>query len=231
MLKVIYIKQLTDLLKEKRIYVMILLAGMMMIYLPFKMFLKISFDKNLLTLAIDFYFLFYSILFILFLAYSANYQLFLQEKVSNTIHSLLSTPLNIKTIWLGKTLAILTVGYILSIILSFAMLIIINHSIISAQTLFPSTHGLISLLVINPIICLFLIGFIGIVTMLSKDETKIRIGFYIFIGALFYFLKPNKFNIEFSFIIYQIIVIILLFVITKIGLKFLSNEKVILSID
>lgn len=231
MLKAIYIKQLTELFKERRIFVMILLASIVMLYLPYQFFSKISFDESIMATAIDFYFMFYSIMIVLLLAYSANYNLFLQEKITRTIHSLLSTPLNIKTIWLGKTLAIFTVGYILSLILSFVFLFIVNNYIVADKTIFPSIHGIISLLAINPIICIFLIGNIGILTLVSKDETKVRIGFFICILASLYFFKPEKLSVDFSIIPYQIVVVLMLFIVTNISLKFLSNEKVILSVD
>ena len=129
MLKAIYIKELRTLFKEKRILFFMLLASIVMIYIPYQIFTKISFDEMIMARAIDFYFIFYSIIIVLFLAYAANHNLFLQEKITKTIHSLLSTPLNIKTIWLGKTLAIFTVGYILSLITSFIFLFIIFHSL------------------------------------------------------------------------------------------------------
>ena len=231
MLKAIYINQLKELMKERRIIFMILLASIIMLYLPYQIFSKISFDDNIITTAIDFYFIFYSIMIVLLLAYSANYNLFLYDKITKTMHSLLSTPLNIKTIWLGKTLAIFTVGYTLSLILSLIFLFIVNKFIVTNGNIFPSVYGIISLLTINPIICILLIGNIGIITLLSKDETKVRIGFFIFIITCLYFLKPEKFDVDLSIFIYQIIFVILLFIVTNISLKFLSNEKVILSVD
>jgi ABC-2 type transport system permease protein len=231
MFKAIYLKQLTELFKEKRILVMLLLASLIMLYLPYQLFSKISFNESIMKTAMDFYFIFYSIMTVLLLAYSANYNIFLQDKIKKTIHSLLSTPLNIKTIWLGKTLAIFTVGYILSLILSFIFLLILNNYIVPDKNIFPSIYGIISLLVINPFICILLIGNIGILTLVSKDETKVRIGFLVFLVAPLFFLKPEKLNVDLSILPYQIIVVLVLFIITYISLKFLSNEKVILSVD
>jgi len=231
MLEAIYTKALTELFKEKRILLVILLASIIMLYLPYQIFTKISFDEAIMATAIDFYFIFYSVMIVLLLAYSANYNLFLQEKTTKTIHSLLATPLNIKTIWLGKTLAICTMGYILSFILSFVFLFILNNFIVTGKNIYPSIHGIISLLLINPIICIFLVGNIGILTLISKDEMKVRIGFFIFIFASLYFINPKKVSADLSLFPYQLIIVLILFVITNISLKFLSNEKVILSVD
>ncbi len=231
MLKVVYLKQLRDLIKGRRLLFAILFASLFMIYFPYRLFIKMGHNEIIMETVIDFYFIFYSIMVVLLLTFSANYNLFLQEKVAKTIHSLLSTPLDIKTIWLGKTLAIFTIGYSLSFILSFIFLLIVNSSSISDNTIFPSMHGYISLLAINPFICVFLIGNIGIWTLVSKDETKVRIGFMIFMFASMYFFQPSKLNLGLSIIPYQIIFLLILFVATNISLKFLSNEKVILSIE
>lgn len=231
MLKAIYLNQLTGLFRERRIIFALLLTSFIMVYLPYNFFKNLSSNQAMMSKAIDFYFIFYSIVIVVLLSYSANYNLFLQEKVKKTIHSLLSTPLDIKTIWLGKTLAIFTVVYILSIISSFIFLFIVNKYVVVDKTIFPSVHGIISLLAINPIIGIFLMGNIGILTLVSKDETKVRIGILLFFFASMFLLRPEKLKVDVSLVPYQIIVMLILFIVTKISLKFLSNEKVILSVD
>ena len=79
MLKIIYIKELKELLKEKRTLLMIVISSIIMIYLPYKIFVKFGDNEQFLQKAIDFYFTFYSNLVVLFLAYSANYNVFLQD--------------------------------------------------------------------------------------------------------------------------------------------------------
>jgi ABC-2 type transport system permease protein len=231
MLKVVYLHQLTELFRVRRIILALLFTSVIMVYLPYDFFKSFSSNQAFMASIIDFYFIFYPIVIVVLLSYSANYNLFLEEKTKKTIHSLLSTPLDIKTIWLGKTLAIFTVVYILSIIASFVFLFLVHNYIVFNKTVSPSIYGIISLLVINPIISIFLMGDIGIFTLISKDETKVRIGILIFFFASIFFFRPDMLKADVSLVPYQVAIMLILFIVTRISLKFLSNEKVILSVD
>jgi ABC-2 type transport system permease protein len=181
--------------------------------------------------AVDFYCVFYSIMSALILAYAANYNVFLQEKTNRTIHSLLSTPLTIRRVWLAKTLAVITVGYSLSIGLSILFLLVINNRLDASGFVYPSPHAVISLILINPVICFLIVGVIGIMTLISRDETKVRIGFFLLIFASLYFLNPRKVTVGFSMLPVQIILCAVLGGIVLVGLKLLVGERVITSVE
>jgi len=68
-------------------------------------------------------------------------------------------------------------------------------------------------------------------TLISRDEMKVRIGFFLFIFALLYVLNPRKLVVGFSILPVQIALCVVLAVITLIGLKLLINERVITSIE
>lgn len=229
MLKIIYIRQLRELLNEKRTFVMILMAGIIMIFMPFQFFSSLQESPLLFNTAIDFYFTFYSIIIVLMLGYSANHTLFLREKTTKTLHSLLSTPLDIKTIWMGKIMAIFSIGYVLSLLLSFLFLILIHQVFDPVVAILPTLQGYLSLFVINPIISMSILGLLGIFTLISKDELILKYGFFIIIFGTIYFFKPDKITIGNSIILFQFALSIVLVIINYLCSKLLSNEKIILS--
>jgi ABC-2 type transport system permease protein len=231
MLKIVYINEIRRLVKEKRILMMILVTGFVMTYLPFQLFSKISELNYILNMAVEFYTVFYSMVAVFFIAYSANYNVFLQEKTNKTIHSLLSTPLDIKTIWFGKSLAIFTLGYCLSLVLSAIFITMINFMFSDTGVIVPSMYGFIALFLFNPVMTFSIVGIIGLLTLISRDETKVRIGTFLFIFALMLFLKPGRISMGLPLIPFQILISLILIAIVLLGLKLLTNDRVILSID
>lgn len=231
MLRIIFSMQLKELIKEKRILMMAAIAGLIMIYLPYKVFLRIGDTDVFHRTAVDFYLIFYSLITVLILTYAGNYSVFLREKADKTLHCLLSTPLNIRVIWLGKTLALLALGYSLSLLSSFIFVLIANKLLRIDTIIAPSPYGYVSIFIFNPVICFSIIGILGIMTFLSRDELKIRYGSLLFIFALLYFLRPDAISIDLSLIRFHILISAFLIGLTLIGLKFLKNERVVLSTD
>ncbi len=231
MLRIIFLMQLKELIKEKRILMMVAIAGLIMIYLPYRVFARIGDTDLLQRTAVDFYCIFYSLMTVLILTYAGNYSVFLREKADKTILCLLSTPLSIKVIWLGKTLALFALGYSLSLLSSLTFVVIVNKMFQIDTIITPSPYGYVSIFLINPVICFSIIGILGIMTFLSRDELKIRYGSFLFIFALLYFLRPDRISIGHSLIYLQILISIIMFGLTLIGLKFLKNERVVLSTD
>lgn len=96
------------------------------------------------------------------------FQSMVKEKSHGNIESLIATPLNIKDIWIAKSLAVFIPGLILGEILTLAALLIINYIYFVPVTGFLYTHwiGLTSFLLVPLIyLCLsflvFLIGLTG----------------------------------------------------------------------
>lgn len=134
-------------------------------------------------------------------------------------------------IWLGKTLALFTLGYSLSLVSSLIFVLIVNKLFRIDTIIAPSLYGYVSIFLINPSICFSIIGILGIMTFLSRDELKIRCGSFLFIFALLYFLRPDRVSIGLSLTRFQILISFVLIGLTLIGLKFLKNERVVLSTD
>jgi hypothetical protein len=96
---------------------------------------------------------------------------------------------------------------------------------------YPSIHSLLTLVLINPVICFSIIGLVGVITLLSRDEMRVRIGFFLFLFALLYVLNPRKLMVGLSILPIQVAVCIGLIGVTSISLKFLTNERVIISTE
>lgn len=229
--KIILWKELTELIKENRVWRMIAFASVLMLFLPYQFFSKLKASEAMLTTAIDFYFSYFSVMVILLIAYSANYEVFFQDKVRKNLEALLATPVNVRQIWFSKTLAIFLVGYILSILLSIVFLIIVNISFNPAVIILPSIYSYASIFIFNPIICVGLIGLFGLLTFLLKDEMKIRIGFFGLMFGLFYFMKPDKLALGFQMFPIYLLVSVALVLLIFVGAKFLNNERIILTSD
>ncbi len=229
--KTLFRKELMALIKLNQIWRMIAIASFLLIVLPFQAFSKLKTSEVMLTTAIDFYFTYFSIMVVLLIAYSANYEVFFQDKVRKNLEALLVTPVNLKQIWFSKTLAIFLVGYVLSIILSFVFLIILHYSFHPATTILPSVYSYVSMFIINPILCVGLIGIYGLLTLLLKDEMKIRIGFFGLIFGLLYFMRPNNLALGFQMFPFYLIILVILMLLCYIGVRFLNNERIILTSD
>lgn len=220
---------LRELIGEKRLLIMIAVAAAIMIYPPSRIFTAIGGFEGLAKTAVDFYFIVYSLATVLLFTYAGHDSAFLTEKSNRTIHSLLSTPLDIRTVWLGKTLALFTVGYLLSLVLSFVF-IAVGNSYLDAETLVtPSFYGYISIFLFNPVIAFSLIGIMGALTLLMRDEMKIRYGSLLLIFALFLFLRPGRIGIDRSLPLYQSGVSLVFAAGALLARARLRNERVILS--
>ncbi len=96
------------------------------------------------------------------------FQSMVKEKSHGNIESLIATPLNVKDIWIAKSLAVFIPGLILGEILTLAALLVINYIYFVPVTGFLYTHwiGLTSFLLVPLLyLCLsllvFLIGLTG----------------------------------------------------------------------
>jgi len=111
----------------------------------------------------------------------ANYAVIV-DKAKRNIENLMATPVSIKQIWLGKSLAVtipsIMVGYIVAILVYLAMAIILvmpkTHAFI-----FPSILAIVSALIIVPTL---IFSIVCIVTYIQLIITNPRIASFVFSG-------------------------------------------------
>lgn len=117
----------------------------------------------------------------------ANFPI-IKEKVNGNIECLLATPLEPKTLWMGKSLAVFVPGYIISIIASCIVLLVVNTTAILPgwDTFILPGPSLVSGLVTNPLLFFGMLLFIVLFSLTNNPDIAIApsllIGFGLMIG-------------------------------------------------
>jgi ABC-2 type transport system permease protein len=227
----IAIKDFKELTREKRILFLLVITAYIMLSIPYDSFWEIL-DANpaFAVIALNFYFTYFSWLIVLFVSFAAIYRVFYKEKNSKTMASLLATPVSVKEIWLGKSLSVWLVGYGQALLLSFVFWGFLHYQF-PGTSFFPSISSLTALFVINPVISFLFISALGALYLFIKDEMKVRIVFFLFIGLMFYFLKPENLILGTNSIFILLAILMGLFIVNIIFYQFLTKERIFLSMD
>lgn len=124
------------------------------------------------------------VLMLLFWMSMNNYAV-VMEKVKHSIESLLCTPLSLKQIWLGKSLAMFVPSVVLGLVLTFGAMLAINSLFIAPEVghfVMPGPAPLVATLVVVPLIIFFLAC---VMTELQFLITNIRWAGIAFIALIF----------------------------------------------
>ncbi len=160
----------------------------------------------------------------------ANYSVIV-DKAKRNIESLMATPVNIKQIWLGKSLAVTLPSLIVGITIAILSFLTMEFWFVMPKTgtfIFPEVWAIVSTLIIVPVL---LFSIVAIVTYIQLVVTNPRIGNFVFSGIFFLLLFGvnllGGLGISFALIYLGLIV---LFAVTSYFLSFsLTKEKVLLS--
>jgi len=172
-----------------------------------------------------------------FVGFSFSSFVFLREKREKIIETILCTPLSLKTIWFGKVLGATIPAYLFSL-LSVTLVIVISNAMMHSL-LFPSVAILIHILGIVPVFIASAISLIGFCQfLLGMRENKIIS--YLIILLLFPFMYPSVFggiilgntNVVVSWVevVVLLIGVMLLLALTTYLSRYLSKEKIVLTI-
>ena len=163
------------------------------------------------------------------LAWGLIQQPFMVEKAEQTIETLLTTPLSLRAIWLGKTISIFVLSYSLALINGFALILILNF--FSEGTIFivPSLSGWLNLLVATPVLTFAFIALAGLAEMLFMQPRAGQ-----FLAFIIFFIvyrvgltwTPTTSLVG---IIYGIVAFILIIIMILVS-RFLARERIILSL-
>jgi len=110
------------------------------------------------------------------------------EKVNGNIECLLATPINPKTLWMGKCFAVFVPSYLISIIASFIVLLVVNlAAMLPGWGMFVlPVAALMSGLIVNPLLFFGLLAFIILFSLANNPDIAIApsllIGFGLMIG-------------------------------------------------
>jgi ABC-2 type transport system permease protein len=163
----------------------------------------------------------------------ANYAVIV-DKAKRNIESLMATPISIKQIWLGKSLAVTLPSIGVGVSVAIVSYLVMAIWFVMPQTgsfVFPGIWAIVSTLVIVPVL-LFMI--VTIVTYIQLVITNPRIGNFVFSGIFFLLLfginALGGLGISLSYLaLVYVGVIVLCALISWILSFFLTKEKVLLS--
>jgi ABC-type transport system involved in multi-copper enzyme maturation permease subunit len=103
------------------------------------------------------------------LAWGLVQEIFYGEKARRTLETLLSTPLDLTTIWLGKTLAATVVSAIVAAPMTVLFTGLVNLTARSGSIILPASPALFQGLIVTPFLLLAFIGLTGVSLWLLFD--------------------------------------------------------------
>ncbi len=158
---------------------------------------------------------------------------FSNEKKDGVIETLLCTPLDLRTIWLGKLIGVSIVAYLASLI-SITFVILLASTAASALLL-PSLIIVVQIIVTVPLFTAAVVGLIGYSQLLLGMKENTVIGIFTFLGLFIGIsvagqLLSGSGAITFPMLLIMFLVAAALLAFTFYLARFLSKEKVITTI-
>lgn len=151
---------------------------------------------------------------------------FYREKLNKVLETLLATPINIKEIWLSKTIVIWLIAYFVFISAS-----IFSIPIQSFSTKFPISSSISNIVVFNFFFAFPLLAF-SILSLLCLLEFFLKNASMLSFFVIFFIFYPVKFlkkivNLNMGTSFFVIFLSLLIFLLTFLGSHFLKKEVVI----
>ncbi len=170
------------------------------------------------------------VLTMLFCSIFSVYSILL-DKTKRTLESLLATPLSLRQIWLGKSLAVALPSVIIALLVSFLALLFLNLVIIVPDLgsfIVPRILSLVTGLVIIPVMTFFVAFITNFLQLIMANPRIANLVFPVifmglFIDTLIRLSKPW----DYSFI--YLLVTLFLVAISLLLSRFLTKDRVILS--
>jgi len=223
-------KDIREILERKITIIMFLVVGAFLgIYYPFG-FLKVQIHTpDELQTALDTYAGFLFLGTALALAWGLTTRPFMLEKAERTIETLLTTPLSLRAIWLGKTAAVFAISYPVALANGLALILLLNHTVGGGSFVGPSPLGWLNLLATAPVFIFTFIALAGLAEMILMHP---RIGQFLAFGIFFVVYRagltwsPGPGLVG---VIYCLAAVGLLFIMAF-AARFLSRERIVLSI-
>ncbi len=158
---------------------------------------------------------------------------FSSEKRDGVIETLLCTPLDLRTIWLGKLIGVAVVAYLASLI-SIAFVILLA-SMAANALLLPSLIILVHIIITVPLFTAAVVGLIGYSQLLLGMKENTVIGIFTFLGLFIGIsvagqLVGGSGAITLAMIAIMFLVAVALLTFTFYLARYLSKEKVITTI-
>jgi ABC-2 type transport system permease protein len=153
------------------------------------------------------------------------------DKAKRTMESLLATPLSLRQVWLGKSLAVALPGVAIAILVSLLIFLAMNLTIAVPNVggfIVPSALPLVTGLVIVPVMAFVVVALVSSLQLIMSNQRLTNLAF---IGIFFviYFLSFTSLGSSWDFSLIYLVATIFLAVVTIFLTRFLTKERVILS--
>jgi len=153
------------------------------------------------------------------------------DKAKRTMESLLATPLSLRQVWLGKSLAVALPGVAIAILVSLLVFLTMNLAIAVPNVgsfIIPSVLSLVTGLVIIPAMAFVVVSLVSFLQLIMSNQ---RLANLAFIGIFFavYFFSVTRLGSSWDFSLIYSIATVFLATITLFLTRFLTKERVILS--
>jgi ABC-2 type transport system permease protein len=153
------------------------------------------------------------------------------EKARRILESLLATPLSLKQIWIGKSIAVTLPSILISIVVSSGALTVMNYVVIIPRLghpVIPNLQSIVTGLVIVPLITFFIVAIVSFLQLVVINPRIANFAFtLIFLGVYMSSVLQQVLARDLSLIYFGVSVV--LAIVTLVVSRFLSKEKVILT--
>ncbi len=153
------------------------------------------------------------------------------DKAKRTLESLLATPLSLRQIWVGKSLAVALPGIVITLFILLLVLVVLNMVFVVPAIhsfIVPSALSLVTALITIPVMVLLVVL---IVSFLQLIMTNPRIANFAFIAIFLgiYISTITDLTKSWGFSLIYLVVTVLLAGVTLFLDRFLTKERVLFS--
>jgi ABC-type Na+ efflux pump permease subunit len=170
------------------------------------------------------------VLNMLFCSFLSAYAV-IMEKAKRTLESLLSTPLSLGQVWLGKSLAVALPGVIISMLVLIVALLVLNFFFIKpivGSFILPGTVSLVTGFIILPVMVFFVVLIVSFLQLIMANP---RIGNFAYIALflLIYMTTITEVTARWDFSMTFLVATAILVIATLFLARLLKKERVVLS--
>jgi ABC-2 type transport system permease protein len=155
------------------------------------------------------------------------------DKAKRTLESLMATPLSLRQIWLGKSLAVALPSLLISLPVSCIAIVALNLAVVEPKVetfIIPDALPIIIGLIITPLVTFFVVAIVSFLQLTITNPRIASLAFsLIFIGIYIYTQTISKPTVTWYFALIYLSAMLVLVGITALLDRILTKEKVVLS--
>ncbi len=155
------------------------------------------------------------------------------DKAKHTLESLLATPMSLRKIWLGKSLSVALPSILISLFVTFLIIIFLNIAIINPKVdsfVLPGALSIATSLIITPLMTFLVVAIVSVLQLTIANPRIANLAFsVIFLGIYIYLQTISKPSVTWYFALIYLSAMVVLVGITALLDRILTKEKIVLS--